>query len=176
MQIPIWYKNEIIGHSTIDDEDFENIALKKKWRLCCNTKTRKGYVGITSYYRKKITILLLHRIILKAKPHEIVDHIDKNTWNNKKENLRIVSHYGNTVNKTRSRNKTSSMYYRVQKGSSKGFRAELKFNYKNIKFHVAKSEVEAAMFYDWVAKIYHGDYASLNFPNQHTSFTIKEVF
>lgn len=51
----------------------------------------------------------LHRFILNAPPNTIVDHIDRNTYNNKKENLRITISLINRINSKKRKDNTSGI-------------------------------------------------------------------
>jgi HNH endonuclease len=53
------------------------------------------------YVKQRINgkIVRLHRLILEVKPGEIIDHINRNTFDNRRENLRVVSSSGNAQNR-----------------------------------------------------------------------------
>ena len=70
----------------IDLEDI-NIIKDKKWRLSGNYISS----GANSVY--------LHRIILKTKDGEEIDHINHDTLDNRKQNLRKVTKSQNLMNK-----------------------------------------------------------------------------
>jgi len=71
------------------DEDDRHYLTDYRWYL------NKGYLtsrinGITTG---------LHRLIAGARPGEVVDHINGDTLDNRKSNLRIVSVQGNSLNR-----------------------------------------------------------------------------
>lgn len=72
-----------------DEEDFEKI---KQYNWCT---TGSNYV-ITQHNNKYI---LLHRLIMNAPPELQVDHINHNTLDNRKKNLRLATASQNNVNK-----------------------------------------------------------------------------
>ena len=74
-------KQELVGISIIDKEDIDLIK-RFKWHL-----TTRGYCSSHNGQQEN----KLHRLIIGAKKGQIVDHINKNKLNNKKENLRIVN-------------------------------------------------------------------------------------
>ncbi len=84
----------------IDDEDFEELS-KYKWTY---RKTRKhGYVLRNSGTKNKGTfkVTRMHRLLMKVTDKNIVvDHIDHNTLNNQKQNLRICTTTQNAKNRT----------------------------------------------------------------------------
>ena len=86
----------------IDDEDYDRVS-KHGW---CVSKT-----GKTSYIRVEATIkykrVRLHRFILNIKDSkQHIDHIDGNTLNNQKSNLRLCTHFQNMRNIKKQYNKT----------------------------------------------------------------------
>ncbi|MDC4245583.1 HNH endonuclease [Clostridium perfringens] len=71
----------------IDIEDINKVK-NFKWHL-----DNRGY---TKNEKNKI---LLHRLIMNAKDGEYVDHINHNTLDNRKENLRVVTNQQNGMNR-----------------------------------------------------------------------------
>lgn len=142
-------------HSILDDEDFR-LFSKNKW---CAMKSKKSYYAIRKFGEKT---LYLHREILKCKTGEIVDHINGNGLDNRKNNLRICSNAENSRN--RKILKHSSKYKGVYWNKSKNkWHAQICFNYKNINLGYFKNEMAAAFRYDLKAKALFGQYASTNF-------------
>src|SRR5258708_31028872 len=87
--------------SIIDDEDFEKIN-QFNW-----------YYGKNSYATRDIKInkkrksILLHREIINCLDNQMVDHINGNTLDNRKENLRICTKSQNGMNRGKQKNNTS---------------------------------------------------------------------
>lgn len=94
-------KNEKIGQFFIDLDDIEKVKYKK-WRLSA------GHV-ITGQPAKKQQKELSHVILSidKLEKGIVVDHIDGNSLNNTKVNLRICTQGENTLNKSFVSNNTS---------------------------------------------------------------------
>ena len=93
-------RNEKIYTTIIDAEDVEKVR-DKKWRV--TIKKGKPYV-ITGHGAGNQ--LYLARFLLNYNGEYEVDHIDGNTLNNKKNNLRIVTHQNNVRNlKAKQKNK-----------------------------------------------------------------------
>jgi hypothetical protein len=78
----------------VDDEDFEEVS-KVTWYLVKirNTCYAHGYVKPPS---KKMEYM--HRLILKTPEDMETDHINGNGLDNRKENLRVVTHRQNMQN------------------------------------------------------------------------------
>ena len=89
----ISYKNEIVS-AYIDVEDYD-IAKNYVWRI--SQKKQKYYVASGSF--KKQTGIYLHALVLGGNidGYEI-DHIDGNSLNNRKANLRYITHQENVDN------------------------------------------------------------------------------
>lgn len=137
----------------IDDEDWDKVK-EYKWHI-------KKYVN--SFYAAKNTddnTLLIHRFIMNCPDGMIVDHINHNTLDNRKENLRICTKQQNNMNARKS-NKFNSSFKGV-KLNGKGYQSRIQFNYKRINIGTFKTELEAGRAYDIKAKELHGQYAQLN--------------
>lgn len=85
-------KRAFYRYALLDDADFEFIN-SYKWYI-----SQTGYAWRTQYQNGKHTRIYLHRLVVGAKQGEEVDHINRNKLDNRKENLRIVSHKENCWN------------------------------------------------------------------------------
>lgn len=149
------------GKSTIvDDADYELLS-RIKWHAHRKPK-EKNFYAISSDGRK------MHRFILKANSHQIVDHINGDSLDNRRENLRLCERYQNCRNSTkRVGNKSGykGVFFRKDNGKFRaqiGVRENGSPRYINLG-HFNSAE-EAASAYDAAAKQYHGEFARLNFP------------
>ena len=84
----------------VDNDVFDQIKDLNCWK---STPRCGKYTYAQIRIDKKIQYL--HRFIMKAKRGELVDHIDGNTLNNQRSNLRLLSQHGNQMNLHRNRNK-----------------------------------------------------------------------
>src|SRR5690606_12112402 len=86
----------------VDLEDYDLIN-SRKW---CASVTKNGTVYAQS--RIKYKLCLMHRVIMGiSDPNIIVDHIDHDTLNNCKYNLRVCSRSENNRNKKSHKNSSS---------------------------------------------------------------------
>src|SRR5690554_6126446 len=143
----------------IDAEDFDKVS---KWAWSANGN---GYaVRNERYAPKKYRKQYLHRFITDAKKGEVVDHINGDTSDNRKCNLRICCLKGNARN-----NRGKTRKYSKYKGVTKDVRsnrgkwvAQLYTNGKNLYLGSFDSEKEAAKAYNKAAIENFGEFANLN--------------
>ena len=174
----------------IDDQDIEVLKFCK-WRTTGHQKSRKAKteycVGANTNRASKEGLSwlgrkpLLHRLIMsrilgrELKRNEIIDHINQNGLDNRRENLRLCTHSQNHANTEKLRGNFSSkfkgVYIRKDRehlgfyasiGSAKGPRGVKKQYLGRY-----PTEEEAARAYDKKAKELFGEFAYLNFPEEH---------
>jgi hypothetical protein len=85
------------GEKFIIDYDDEEKIKGKYWTV------KNGYAQ--SFYEGRSN--LLHRVIMNPPENMVVDHINRNTLDNRKENLRICTDHQNVLNKKISKNNKS---------------------------------------------------------------------
>ena len=113
----------------------------------------------------------MHRFILGLEDSSlIIDHRDSNGLNNQKNNIRIATYSQNGAN-TRLR-KGASKYLGVClrsgdriKNTDKIWLSQIRVNGRRKYVGVFATEEDAARAYDAAAKIHHGEFANLNFPD-----------
>jgi len=133
------------------DELDEPLVSSGRIRIRKNRRTY--YVSIGSEF--------LHRLIIGAKPGEVVDHINGNGLDNRRSNLRICS-----VGQNRQRGvefkRGASGYRGVHKRRDR-WKAQIWHENKNIYLGTFISKQDAARAYDAKAKELFGDLALTNF-------------
>lgn len=83
----------INGQKTlIDEKDYEKLS-GYRWGL-----SSTGYVARTTSKGGKYKTFLLHRVIMSAKKGEVIDHINNNPLDNRRENLRFCTQKQNVQN------------------------------------------------------------------------------
>jgi hypothetical protein len=137
----------------VDDEDSERV-LKYRWNLQKDGRIRGHYCSESTS---------LSRFILWF-PVNVVDHINGDQLDNRKENLRECSHSENIRNQKKQKGKSSkykgvSWFKRVSK-----WIVHIKAEKKLIYLGYFEDEIEAAKVYDQAAIKYHKKFAKLNFP------------
>lgn len=144
--------------SQVDDEDFEFLS-QFNW---CAAKDGKKYYAVRAGSRRNVkrVNLRMHCVIMKSKN---IDHIDGNSLNNQKSNLRPATQSQNSVNVSKKKG-CSSIYKGVY--FNKPFQkwcAQIRINKKKTHIGYFSNEKDAAIAYDIKAKETFGEYAKLNF-------------
>lgn len=152
--------------ATVDAEDFDLVS-HVKWRASRQKKTTYAVTG-----NPKQGFVLMHRLVMNAQPGEEVDHINRNGLDNRRENLRLISHSKNLVNAAMFSHNTSG-YKGVHKGI-KGWRASAKYHYKRVNSREYPDIQTAAFVRDAIIRQLFGNDVYLNFPNQLPSEEIVQ--
>lgn len=142
------------GSILLDQEDLGKFE-SRSWRI------NKGYVISRDQPPARI---FLHRLLLKAKEGQFVDHKNGNGFDNRKVNLRLCSRQENARNsKKRLLGKAKSIYKGVSwhKGARKWV-AFITVDYKFIYLGLFLSEKEAAQRYNDVALMLDDKFFKLN--------------
>ena len=152
-------------NAIVDTEDFEWLS---QWNWFAYwDKTIKGF-----YARRrgtpengKFKMIAMHAEIIKCPRGKIPDHKNRDTLDNRKENLRIATHAQNAQNSTKKR---SNCGYRGVFYDKKWNKWKVYISFKNKKVWVGQfdSAEEAARAFDRMAIKLHGDFAILNFPRE----------
>lgn len=98
----------------IDDEDFERVN-KYKWHLLLRNTRRTSYATRSSEVGGTKKTVYLHRFILNASNGLQVDHINGNGLDNRKSNLRLVTHSENLRNSYKHRSGLPLGVFRANK-------------------------------------------------------------
>lgn len=135
----------------IDTEDVDRIK-EHKW--CVNT-CNNGYLLVTS---KRIVLSRL----LMGFPKDEVDHINLNSLDNRKQNLRIVTHQQNQINQPLQRNNTSGASGVSFYPPRNKFRARIKIAQNDIHLGYYLTFEEAVQARNVGMECMFGEYARYN--------------
>lgn len=119
-----------------------------------------NYAGRVEWKNNISKTILMHREIMKAKPGELLDHVNKDTLDNRKKNLRFCSRSTNAMNCKIHKHNTSG-YKGVSKFNNK-WRAYIVKNNKQIYIGLFESKEKAAKAYNKKAKELFKEFASIN--------------
>ena len=143
----------------VDDEDYERVS-QHSW---CAIKIRKKFYAVSMINSQQV---YLHVFLVSPPPGMEVDHVDSDGLNCQRYNMRLATHSQNMMNQKKHSDNTTG-FKGVSKHRGK-YRATIGEN--GVYHHVGyfPTAEEAAHAYDAAARQYHGEFASLNFPDETT--------
>jgi hypothetical protein len=149
----------------VDDEDYESTAIH---RWYADVKKNGVYAKRRfSFGNGKSKIVALHRIITNVPAKKHIDHINGDSLDNRKSNLRLCSNAENSRNRKKSRKNVSGykgVYWSSQK---KKWHAEIWKDYRKYHLGFFDNLIDAVLAYNEGALRLHGGFAKLNkLPNE----------
>lgn len=145
----------------IDRADAERV-LAYKWRCDRHgraTRSRRAGEGFP-----RGTSVFLHREIMQPSPGTDVDHINGNSLDNRRCNLRVCVHAENQRNMKRHRDNRSGFKGVDWHTSKSTWRATIYDGSRHRHLGYFATAEDAARAYDVAAREVHGEFARLNFP------------
>lgn len=147
------------GYVTLIDEADFDLVKELSWHASREpggiyAKARKPRGG-DAYFK-------LHRFIMGEPPGALVDHINGNTLDNRRANLRPCSNAQNLQN-TAQRSDSRSPYKGVERRGNV-WRARIREGSAYRSLGHFKTSEEAALVYDAAARRLFGEFACVNFP------------
>lgn len=140
----------------IDSSDFVWID-KYKWSL---TKNGTKFYAVRN---EKGNRIYLHREVFGAKKGELVDHVNNDSLDNRRKNLRLSDRSKNASNSFKTKNKKSSKFKGVHWHSQIGrWRACIHKNGKKISLGCYSTEKKAAKAYYSAARRLFREFARLS--------------
>jgi len=139
----------------IDDEDYEKIKAHN-WQAVTPGKLTYFFFGKRNKGKKHY--FRLHRFLLNATKGSIVDHINGDTLDNRKANLRITDWTGNARNHGMNCTNTSGYTGVIFSKHKNRWRAVIYVNRKSVHLGYYPSKEIAAYVYKEAAKIIYGEY------------------
>src|ERR1051325_6561101 len=103
-------------YAIVDDEDYGSLS-KFKWCAHQPTKSREIYYASRRYRLEKghYPFVLMHRQIMNPPKGYVVDHINGDSLDNRRVNLRIVTQRENTLNQKKHREGKTFGFYKSKK-------------------------------------------------------------
>lgn len=153
------FRKECIKWAIASVEDYDLLSGKKFYSY----KRRDGkYYASCTVGERPVT---MHEMIMGAKAKEgyVIDHINSNGLDNRRENLRFATLSQNSQNRSKQKGKYSSDYTGVTyRPIDRNYAATIKHKGRYIHIGKFKTELEAAKAYDVYAIHYFGIHSKTN--------------
>ena len=158
MEIKLRGNNECI--TLVSENDYQELS-KYKWYLHSNGYAHGKVNNKMSY---------MHTYLLKPTDDFVIDHINNNKLDNRRENLRILTSKQNNENSLKRKNTSSKFYgvYFIQ--NKKKYRATIIHNSKPHYLGYFENEIDAAECRDMYIVHNNINHLKLNFPDK------KEIY
>lgn len=145
----------------VDPEDFARFG-HLKWTAA--VQRRRGfrvYAYRSQWIGGKCFTIFLHREILAAQKGQLVDHVDRNTLDCRKQNLRIATPQQNCRNRVARPSKHG--FIGVDSQTPGSYRGRVFSDSRTVYTKTFSCPVMAAVARDVLAQQLHGEYAAFNF-------------
>lgn len=141
----------------VDKEDYEEVS---KYNWYCSTL---GY-AVRNYKKRDGSRgkKFMHREILRAPKDKNIDHVNHNTLDNRKDNLRFANKSKNGMNRQVNSNNTTGYKGVILRKDTKKYRAHITKNSKRYWLGQYETVEKAAKAYNKKAIELFGEYAKLN--------------
>lgn len=139
----------------VSDEDYPLLS-RHKWNVNMHGYARTSIGNVS---------VLMHKLIQPTPPGYVVDHINRNKLDNRRENLRVLHHSQNDFNQGKPRNNTSGyigVMYRKDRGN---YYAQISIANEYFYIGGGLEKEEAAQLRDYIAWKVRGELAVFNFPD-----------
>lgn len=148
---------DVRGVKVIVDEEDVEILKQHRWVI-----GGPGYAVTYKYPTGKTVCLLMHRLIVGARPGQVCDHINGNKLDNRKSNLRICKQRENAKNRVGCRDSRSGIKG-VHWDKSRGlWGVQIRADERRIYVGRYSDIEQAKAAYNEAAAKYHGAFARLN--------------
>lgn len=145
-------------NAIVDATDFEWLN-QWNWNAQWSHGMQSFYAVRGALKDGRWTYEAMHRVILGCQPHEEGDHINHNTLDNRRNNLRKATRKQNGRNR---RGHGKSGFKGVHRRSLNCWRAVIRVDGRLLRLGNFKTKEAAALAYNKAAKVFFGDFAYLN--------------
>lgn len=170
-EIPLWrnvsgtnfhLNYQVIDYTVVEDADFYWIN-QDRWFMQVNSSGDR-YAYRTEYQGKKKTTIYMAREILglsrsPGNGGDKADHINHNTLDNRRSNLRPATPSQSTAH---TRGWSSTQRFKCTRKSGNQYESHIGIDRLDIWFSAVSTEVEAALKYNYAAWLVYQEFAELN--------------
>lgn len=148
----------------ISDIDYDRVS-KYRWRLMGDEKNGYSIISVEDItvfktgnrFPERLSIFILN------KSGKLIDHRDRNIFNNQRENLREATFSQNCINQDKRKDNTSGYKGVSWHRNRKKWAVKLNINKKQTHLGLFDNKILAAIAYDDAAILHFGEFAKLNF-------------
>ena len=147
----------------VDAKHYERLSIPK-WQAFWNNTSKSFYACRTVQVKNKASVVWMHREIMNAVSGLDVDHRNRNTLDNREENLRIATRSQNCQNKkirVDNRSGFKGVTFEANSRGKKHFQARIQVGGKRIRIGRYLTAEEAYDAYCEAAKHHFGEFARL---------------
>ena len=152
----------------VDDVDFDRFK-DTQWFL-----SRTGYAVGLIPQDGRFRLVYMHRLVIGAEPDALVDHINADTLDNRRSNLRLATPEQNGQNKQL--NPLSKTQLKGVGWHKRRRKYHARIQLQGMRYHLGffVDAETAALTYDAAARLLFGAYARCNYPDRKTPTAIRQ--
>ena len=151
-------------YAKVDPADYKRLR-KYEWFAEKGTRNFYAVRRANDPKRSKFAVIYMHRELIEVGDGLLIDHVNQNSMDNRKANLRGATRAQNLRNRKKFSNSSGSKYKGIYRRKNyRKWLARITFEKKTIHLGCFRDEIEAAKAYDRAAMKYHKEFACLNFP------------
>jgi len=145
------------GASFLIDTDILDEILQFSWFI-----DKKYVYRVKTIDGKRNVKIRIYRQIMRAEKGQIIDHINGNTLDNRKINLRICTAQQNHKNRKKRNEETASSKYKGVSRKRKKWCVSITHNYTRHHLGMFDTQEEAAAVYNEASEKLHGEFGRKN--------------
>lgn len=151
-------------YAKVDPADYKRLR-GYEWLAKKSNKSFYARGCVEDSKTAKMKATYLHQKILQVPQGLVVDHINHDGMDDRRANLRAATRAQNIRNRKKFAKSSGSKYKGIYfRKKTRKWEATITFERKKIFLGYFRDEIDAAKAYDRAARKYHGEFASLNFP------------
>jgi hypothetical protein len=165
-------KKEVTGYAIVSPEDYEHL---NQYKWCKNKNYITGNINNKKWMIHRYIIIELLKYELTSK--NLIDHINNNPLDNRRENLRIVNYSENARNKNKKQDSTSEYIGVCKRKDKESYYVKIRLDNKRLSAEY-KKEIHAAYQYNlWIDEynIVHAKKNSIEIPDDFIEYKSKEL-